>query len=69
MRVIPFPLPAGDDGPQLNLRGLTWELVMSTGIRVKLAMMQMQMRRNQYCEPMKDQRRIWRTEGIVLESV
>jgi len=33
------------------------------------ATMQMQMRRNKNRKPMMDQRRMWRTEGIVLESV
>jgi len=27
------------------------------------------MRRKNHCKPMKDQHRMWRTEGIVLESV
>jgi len=31
--------------------------------------MQMRMRRNKHRKPMMDQRRMWRTEGIVLESV
>jgi hypothetical protein len=31
--------------------------------------MRMQMRSNKHCKPMLDQRRMWRTEGIVLESV
>jgi len=32
-------------------------------------MMQMQMRRKKHHKPMMDQRRMWRTKGIVLESV
>jgi hypothetical protein len=32
---MPSPPPAGDDGPRLNLRGFTWEPVMSTGISKK----------------------------------
>jgi hypothetical protein len=31
--------------------------------------MWMQMMWKKYCKPMMDQRRMWRTEGIVLESV
>jgi hypothetical protein len=42
---------------------------MSMGMRASMATMRMQMRRNQHCKPMMDQRRMWRTEGIVLESV
>jgi len=34
-----------------------------------MAMMRMQMRRKKHCKPMMNRRRIWRTEGIVLESV
>ena len=33
------------------------------------AKMRMRMRRNKHRKPMMDQRRMWRTEGIVLESV
>jgi hypothetical protein len=33
------------------------------------AMMRMPMRRNKHHKPMMDQRGMWRTEGIVLESV
>jgi hypothetical protein len=40
--------------------------VMSTGMS---AMMQMLMRRNKHPKSMMDQRRLWRTEGIVLDSV
>jgi len=43
--------------------------VISTGISARMATMWMRMRRNQYRMPMMDQRRMWRTEGIVLESV
>jgi hypothetical protein len=40
---------------------------MSTGIRATLPTMRMQMRmrRNKHSQPMMDQRRMWRTEGIV----
>jgi hypothetical protein len=41
---------------------------MSTGMRARMGMMQMQMRRNIYRKPMMDQRRMWSTEGIVLDS-
>ena len=34
-----------------------------------MAKMQMQMRRNNQHKPMMDQLTMWRTEGIVLESV
>jgi len=40
---------------------------MSTGMRATMAMMWM--RRKKHHKPMMDQRRMWRTEGIVLESV
>jgi len=59
----------GDDSPRLNPRGLTWQQVMSIGMRVTMAMMRMQMRYMKHCQPMMDQRRMWRTEGIVLESL
>jgi len=42
---------------------------MSTGMGARMAMMRMQMRRKKHRKPMMDQRRMWRTEGIVLESV
>jgi len=42
---------------------------MLTGMRASMAMMWMRMRRNKHRKPMMDQRRMWRTEGIVLESV
>jgi len=32
-------------------------------------MMRMRITRNKHPKPMMDQRRMWRTEGIVLESV
>jgi hypothetical protein len=40
--------------------------VMLTGMS---ATMRMRMRRNKHRKLMMDQRRMWRTEGIVLESV
>jgi len=39
--------------------------VMLTGMS---ATMWTRMRRNKHRKPMMDQRRMWRTEGIVLES-
>jgi hypothetical protein len=33
------------------------------------ATIRMRMMRNKYRKPMMDKRRMWRTEGIVLESV
>ena len=68
-KAMPCQPPAGDDGPQMNLRGLFWEPVMLTCMRARMAMMQMQMRRMKHRKPMMDQRRMWRTEGIILESV
>ena len=47
--------------------GLTWEPEMSTGMRARMATMRM--RRKKHRKPMTDQCRLWRTEGIVLESV
>jgi len=49
--------------------GLTWELVMSTGMSARMATMRMRMRRNKHRKPMMEQCRMWRTKGIVLESV
>jgi len=66
-KAMPSPLPEGDDGPQLNTRGLSGEPVMSTGMRVRMPTMGM--RRKKHRKPMMDQCRMWRTEGIVLESV
>ena len=40
---------------------------MSMGMRARMA--KVQMRRKKHRKPMMDQRRMWRTEGIVLESV
>jgi len=34
-----------------------------------MAMMRKRMRLDKHCKPMIDQCRMWRTEGIVLESV
>jgi hypothetical protein len=38
-------------------------------MRARMAMLQMQIRRKKHRKLMMDQRRMWRTEGIVLESV
>jgi hypothetical protein len=40
---------------------------MSMGLRARMATMQM--RRKKHRKPMTDQGRMWRTEGIVLETV
>jgi len=34
---MPSPVPAGDDHPRLNWRGFTWEPVMSTGMKARIA--------------------------------
>jgi len=60
--------PAGDDGPQLNSRGMSWEPVVSKGMGATMATLGMLMRRKKHRKPMMDQCRIWRTEGIVLET-
>jgi hypothetical protein len=39
--------------------------VMSTGMSTSMATMWMQMRGNKHRKPMIDQRRMWKTEGIV----
>jgi len=62
------PAPAGDYGLQLNWRGLTWEPVTLTVMRATMATMRMQIWRKKHRKPMTSQRRIWRTEGIVLEA-
>jgi hypothetical protein len=38
-------------------------------MRARMAIMRMRMRRKKLRKPMMDQPRMWRTEGIVLESV
>jgi hypothetical protein len=45
MTTMPSTPPAGQDGPQRNLKGLTCELVMSAAMRAKIAMMMMWTRR------------------------
>jgi hypothetical protein len=49
------------------LGGLTSEPVMLIAMRAWMAMMRM--RRKNHRKPMIDQRRMWRTEGIVLVSL
>jgi len=39
----------GNDGLRLNSRGLTWEQVMSMGMRATMAMMRMRMWRKKHC--------------------
>jgi len=50
-----------------GIEGLISEPVMLTGMRVRIATMQM--RRKNHWKPTMDQRTMWRTEGIVLEIV
>jgi len=68
-KALQFLPPAGDNEPRLNSSGLTWEPAMSTGMRARMVMMRMRMWRMKHRKPMMDQQRMWRTEGIVLESV
>jgi hypothetical protein len=42
---------------------------MSQGMSARIVMMQIRIRRNKHHKPMTDQRRMWRTQGKVLESV
>jgi hypothetical protein len=42
---------------------------MSTGMSASMATMPMWMRRNKHLKPVMDQCRMWRTEGILVESV
>ena len=39
------------------------------GMSARMATMWIRMRRNKHRKPMMDQHRMWRTEGIVRESV
>ena len=39
------------------------------GMRARMATMRMRMRRKKHCKLMMDQRRMWRTQGILLESM
>jgi hypothetical protein len=51
---MPFTPPAGDKGPRLNARGLTWEPVMLMGIRARIVTMQMWMLGKKYRKAMMD---------------
>jgi hypothetical protein len=42
---------------------------MVTGLRARMVTMQIWMRRKKYQQPLMDQHSMWRTDGIVLESV
>ena len=42
---------------------------MSTGMSASMAMIRIQMIRTKHCKPMMDRHRMWRTHGIVLDSV
>jgi hypothetical protein len=42
---------------------------MSTGMSARKATMRMRMKRNKHRKAMMDQRRMWMTEGVVLESL
>jgi hypothetical protein len=68
---LQFLLAASEDSPQLNSRCLTREAVISTGFQTMMATiwMWMQLTWKKHWKPMMDHRRMWRTEGIVLESV
>ena len=46
---------------------MTWEPEISTGMRARMATMQM--RRKKHRKPMMDQCKMWRTKGIILETV
>jgi len=63
---MPSTPPAGDDGPQLIPRRLTWEPVMPTGMRVTMAMMQMLTRWKKHHNPKLGRPTMWRNEGIIL---
>jgi len=52
-----------------GIEGMIWELVMSKGMSARMATTQMEMSWKKHCKPMINQFRMWRTEGIVLESV
>jgi hypothetical protein len=52
---IPSPPHAGNDGMQLNSKAVNQQPVMSTGKRVMLATMLMEMRRETHRKPMMNQ--------------
>jgi len=59
------PLPADNDWPQLNSRGFTRNPVLSTGMRTRMGTKPMWITRKKHRKLMMDQRRMWKTEGIV----
>jgi len=65
MSALPSAQSAGNNGPQLHWRDLTWKPVMSTDMKARMVMRRMRMRRKKHHNPMMNQRRMWRTEGIV----
>jgi len=62
---MPSPPPGGNNRLRLNSSGLTWDPVMSSGIRARMETKRMLVRRKKHRKPIMNQRRIWRTEGIV----
>jgi len=67
--VMPSAPRATNEGPRLSSSGLSWEPLMSTGMRAIMAMSRMRMRSKKHRKPMMDQCRMWRTRGIVFGSV
>jgi hypothetical protein len=63
------PLPADNDRTQLYSTGSTWDTVTSKDMRVTIPMIQMPRRRKKHFNPMMDQGRFWRTEGILHASM
>jgi hypothetical protein len=59
---MPSPPFSSDGSPQRNPRGLTWEPVMLTVLRERMATMRMWMcmRRKNHCHSMMDLHRMWR---------
>jgi hypothetical protein len=56
MSEMPSLSPGGEDGPQCNLRGLTLKPAMPMGMRARMAIMQIWIRRKKHYKPMMDQR-------------
>jgi len=48
--------------------GFTWVCVMSADMMVRMATLWVWIKRKMHRKPMMHQHRIWRTEGIVLQS-
>jgi len=65
------PIPTASRRRQLatELERFDVTPVMSIGMKATMATMRMLMRRKKHHKSLMDQRRMWRTEGIVLESV